>query len=163
VVFRKRIAGKPAKHFQLDLFQPDDGYYEYSMVVTNKVESEPTIWAFMAGRGGHEKTLAELKQNVAFGSVVTDDWDANSTWQLLSALTHNLMRHFQLEAGLASPRRNGRKRTYRHRFLSMRTLRFLAIHLPARVARPAGRSELRIAAAPTTRRRLEEIQRAIAA
>ena len=163
VVFRKRIAGKPAKHFQLDLFQPDDGYYEYSMVVTNKVESEPTIWAFMAGRGGHEKTLAELKQNVAFGSVVTDDWDANSTWQLLSALTHNLMRHFQLETGLASPRCNGRKRTYRNRFLSMRTLRFLAIHLPARVARPAGRSELRIAAAPTTRRRLEEIQRAIAA
>jgi hypothetical protein len=33
-VFRKRISGKPAKGFQLDLFQPDDGYYEYSMVVT---------------------------------------------------------------------------------------------------------------------------------
>lgn len=163
VVFRKKISGTPAKHFQLDLFQPDDGFYEYSMVVTNKAESEPTIFAFMAGRGGHEKTLAELKQNVAFGSVVTDDWDANSTWQILSALTHNLMRHFQLEAGIARPRSNTRKRTYRYRFLSMRTLRFLTIHLPARIARPAGRSELRIAAAPTTRRRLEAIERAIAA
>lgn len=163
VVFRKQISGKPAQDFQLDLFQPDDGYYEYSMVVTNKSESEATIWAFMAGRGAHEKTLAELKHNVAFGSVVTDDWDANCTWQLLSALTHNLMRHFQLETGLASPRRNGRKRTYRYRFLSMRTLRFLTIHLPARVARPAGRPELRIAAAPTTRKRLEAIERAIAA
>ncbi len=163
VVFRKRISGKPARHFQLDLFQPDDGYYEYSMVVTNKTESEPTIWEFMAGRGAHEKTLAELKQNVAFGSVVTDDWDANSTWQLLSALTHNLMRHYQLKTGLAVPRRNALKRTYRYRFLSMRTLRFLTIHLPARVARPAGRNELRIATAPTTRKRLEAIERAIAA
>lgn len=163
VVFRKRISGKPARDFQLDLFQPDDGYFEYSMVVTNKVESEPTIWNFMAGRGAHEKTLAELKQNVAFGSVVTDDWDANSAWQLLSALTHNLMRDFQLTTGLATPRRNGRKRTYRYRFMSMRTLRFLTIHLPARIARPAGRPELRIAAAPTARRRLEQIQQAIAA
>lgn len=163
VVFRKRISGKPAKHFQLDLFQPDDGYYEYSMVVTNKTESEPTIWAFMAGRGAHEKTLAELKSNMAFGSVVTDDWDANSTWQILSALTHNLMRHFQLRTGLASPHRNGLKRTYRHRYMSMRTLRFLTIHLPARVARPAGRHELRIAAAPATRKRLEAVERAIAA
>ncbi len=163
VVFRKRISGKPAKDFQLDLFQPDDGYYEYSMAVTNKTESESTIWHFMAGRGAHEKTLAELKQNVAFGSVVTDDWDANSTWQLLSALTHNLMRHYQLKTGLAVARPNGLKRTYRHRFLSMRTLRFLTIHLPARVARPAGRRELRIAVAPTTRKRLEAIERAIAA
>ena len=163
VIFRKHIAGKPAKDFQLHLFQPDDGSYEYSMVVTNKAASEPRIWDFMAGRGSHEKTLAELKHNVAFGSVVTDDWDANSTWQLLSALTHNLMQHYQLKTGLASPRRNGPKRTYRHRFLSMRTLRFLTIHLPARVARPAGRRELRIAVAPTTRRRLETIERAIAA
>jgi len=163
VVFRKRISGKPAREFQLHLFQPDDGYYEYSMVVTNKTESEQTIFSFMAGRGAHEKTLAELKHNVAFGSVVTDDWDANCAWQLFSALTHNLARDFQLRAGLAKPRRNGRKRTYRFSFMSMRTLRFLTINLPARIARPNGRSELRIAAAPTTRKRLQECKRAIAA
>jgi hypothetical protein len=85
VVFRKTISGKPAKDYQLDLFQPDDGFYEYSMGVTHKDVSERTVWHFMAGRGGHEKTLGELKQHAAFGSVVTNDWDANSTWQLLSA------------------------------------------------------------------------------
>ena len=163
VVFRKQISGKPAKDFQLDLFQPDDGYYEYSMVVTNKTNSEATLWAFMAGRGGHEKTLAELKQHLAFSSIVTDDWDANSTWQLLSALTHNLVRDFQLRAGLAKPRRNGRKRTYRYTFRSMRTLRFLLIHLPGRIARPNGRQELRVAAAPATQARIQEIQQALAA
>jgi hypothetical protein len=112
VVFRKHVSGKPKGNFQLDLFQPDDGQYEYSMVATNKMVSERTVWDFMAGRGGHEKTLAELKQHLAFGSVVTQDWDANSTWQQLSAMTHNLVRQFQIEMG-AKPRKNGRKRTYR--------------------------------------------------
>ncbi len=163
VVFRKRISGKPAKDFQLELFQPDDGFYEYSMVVTNKKDSEATIWHFMAGRGAHEKTIGELKQNFAFASVVTNDWDANSTWQLLSALAHNLARDFQLKAGLATVRKNTRKRTYRYSFRSMRTLRFLLIHIPGRIARPQGRSELRIAAAPTVRKRIQGIIDAIAA
>lgn len=163
VVFRKKISGKPAKDFQLELFQPDDGFYEYSMVVTNKSDSEATIWHFMAGRGAHEKTPGELKQNDAFGSVVTNDWDANSSWQLLSALTHHLARDFQLKAGLATPRRNTRKRTYRYTFHSMRTLRFLLIHIPGRIARPQGKSQLRIAAAPSARQRIESVISAIAA
>jgi hypothetical protein len=163
VVFRKKISGKPAKDFQLQLFQPDDGFYEYSMVVTNKKDSEATIWHFMAGRGAHEKTLGELKQNFAFGSIVTNDWDANCTWQLLSALTHNLVRDFQMKSGLATPRKNTRKRTYRYSFRSMRTLRFLLIHIPGRIARPHGRNELRIAAAPSTRKRIQSVIDAIAA
>ena len=163
IVYRKRISRRPAKDFQLELFEPDDGYYEYSMVVTNKIDSVATIWHFMAGRGAHEKTLGELKQNCAFGSVVTNDWDANSTWQLLSALTHNLVRDFQLKAGLAASRQNSRKRTYRYGFRSMRTLRFLLIHLPGRIARPQGRSELRIAAALEARHRIESVLDAIAA
>jgi hypothetical protein len=117
----------------------------------------------MAGRGAHEKTVGELKQNFAFGSVVTNGWDANSTWQLLSALTHNLVRDFQLKTGLAAPRQNSRKRTYRYAFRSMRTLRFLLVHLPGRIVRPQGRSELRIAAAPEARHRIESVVAAIAA
>ena len=163
VVYRKKISGKPARDFQLELFQPDDGFYEYSRVVTNKTESEATIWHFMAGRGAHEKTLGELKQNFAFGSVVTNDWDANSSWQLLSALTYNLVRDFQMKAGLATERKNTRKRTDRHRFLSMKTLRFLLIHIPGRIARPQGRSKLRIAASPSTRKRIQSVIDAIAA
>ena len=94
---------------------------------------------------------------------MTNDWDANSTWQLLSALTHNLVRDFQLKAGLATPRRNGLKRTYRFSFRSMRSLRFLLIHLPGRIVRPQGRPELRIAAAPEARHRIQSILEAIAA
>jgi hypothetical protein len=162
VVFRKHVSGKTRKNFQLDLFSPDDGHYEYSMVATNKAVSERAIWAFMAGRGGHEKTLAEVKQHLAFGTVATNDWDANSTWQLLSAITHNLVRQFQIETG-AERRPNGRKRTYRFRLPSLRTLRFELLHLPARIARPAGTAELRIAAAPASRRKIRDIERKLAA
>lgn len=162
VVFRKHVSGKPTEGFQLDLFQPDNGQYEYSMVATNKSVSERAVWDFMAGRGGHEKTLAELKQHLAFGSVVTQDWDANSTWQLLSAITHNLVRQFQIEMG-AKPRRNGRKRTYRFTLPSLRTFRFEILDLPGKIARPAGKTQLRIAAAPDSRRQIRAIEQKLAA
>ncbi len=162
VVFRKHVSGRSRKNFQLDLFSPDDGHYEYSMVATNKTVSERAVWAFMAGRGGHEKTLAELKQHLAFGTVPTNDWDANSTWQLLSAITHNLVRQFQIESG-AKKRPNGRKRTYRFQLPSVRTLRFELIHLPARIARPQGKAQLRVAAAPASRKRIRKLERKLAA
>ena len=74
MVFRKTVSGKTRKNFQFDLFSPDDGHYEYSMVATNKTVSPRTLWAFMAGRGGHEKTLGELKQHLAFATVPTNDF-----------------------------------------------------------------------------------------
>lgn len=163
VVFRKKISGKPAKAYQLDLFQPDDGFYEYSMVMTNKEVSERAVWHFMAGRGGHEKTLGELKQCAAFGSVVTNDWDANTTWQLLSALTHNLVRDFQVATKTASRRSNTRKRTCRFRFESLRTVRFTLLNLPGRICRPNGRQQLRIVASQKTRRRIRRIEQSLAA
>jgi hypothetical protein len=162
VVFRKHVSGRSRRNFQLDLFSPDDGHYEYSMVATNKTVNERAVWDFMAGRGGHEKTLAEVKQHLAFGTVATNDWDANSTWQLLSALTHNLVRQFQIDTG-AERRPNGRKRTYRFRLPSVRTLRFELIHLPARISRPGGKTTLRVAAAPVSRQRIREIERKLAA
>jgi hypothetical protein len=163
VIFRKKISGRPAKRFQLDLFQPDDGFYEYSMVVTNKLVSERTVWHFMAGRGAHEKTLGELKQHVAFASVVTNDWDANSTWQLLSALTHNLGRDFQVAMKIAPKSANTRKRTCRFRFESLRTVRFTLLGLPGRVCRPSGRNQLRIGASTKTQRRIRQIEQQLAA
>ena len=163
VVYRKKISGTPAKAYQLDLFQPDDGYYEYSMVVTNKTTSERALWHFMAGRGGHEKTLGELKQCVAFASVPTNDEDANSTWQILSALTHNLVRDFQVATGLAPTHRNGRKRTCRWRFASLQTLRFTMLVLPGRICRPNGRQQLRLVASPRTQRRIRQAEDRLAA
>ena len=95
-VYRKHVSHRTRKNFQLDLFDPNDGHYEYSSVATNKRIGLRALWDFMAGRGGHEKTLGELKQHLAFETIPTHDWDANSTWQLISALTHNVFRQFQI-------------------------------------------------------------------
>ena len=152
VVYRKKVSHQTRKNFQLDLFSPDDGHFEYSAVATNKSLGVRALWRFMSGRGGHEKTLAELKQQLAFDAIPTNDWQANSLWQQVSALTHNLVRSFQLYTG-AAKRANSWKRTCAYVFQSLQTLRFELIHQPARLVRPQGRTQLRFA--PPTRRRIE--------
>lgn len=160
VVYRKRVFHETARNFQLDLFSPDDGYYEYSAVATNLELEVAALWHFMAGRGGHEKTLGELKQQLAFDAIPSRDLQTNALWQQLSVLTHNLVRSFQLCLG-APPRPRTRKRTFLHVLQSLQTLRFTLIHQPARLVRPAGRHELRFAVSPDTRRRIEEAERMI--
>jgi DDE family transposase len=158
VVYRKRVFHETARNFQLDLFTPDDGHYEYSAVATNLSLGVAALWHFMAGRGGHEKTLGELKQQLAFDAIPSHDLQANALWQQLSVLTHNLVRSFQLFLG-APVRPRSRKRTFLFVFRSLQTLRFTLFDQPARIVRPAGRAELRFAVSLLTQRRIENAAR----
>lgn len=45
-IYRKRTRHETRKHYQVDLFDPDDGYYEYSAIVTNKAINGATVWIF---------------------------------------------------------------------------------------------------------------------
>src|ERR1700680_3413587 len=45
------------QNYQLDLFSPDDGYFEYSAVATNLTLTPQALWSFAAGRGAQEKTF----------------------------------------------------------------------------------------------------------
>jgi len=150
VVYRKRVHHPSPKNYQLDLFSPDDGYFEYSAVATNLTLTPQALWYFAAGRGAQEKTFAELKGEFALDAVPTNHYGANSAWQQLSILAHNLMRSFQLHSNLATDRPRSLKRTYSYRIMSMRTLRFLLINRAARVTRISGRKVLRFAANPAT-------------
>jgi hypothetical protein len=161
VVYRKRVSHESRKNFQLDLFSPDDGHYEYSAVATNKTLEVRALWHFMAGRGAHEKTLAELKSQLAFEAIPTNDRYANAAWQLLSAFTLNLVRSFQIETGAAVPRPRTLKRTFAYVFQSLATMRFELIHQAVRMARPSGRPELRFAVSPRARELIHRSQRAI--
>jgi Transposase DDE domain group 1 len=163
VVYRKRVHHHTAKNFQLDLFSPDDGTFEYSAVTTNQPLSLRALWDFMSGRGAQEKTFSELKNDLAFDVIPTNHYAANSAWQQLSILAHNLMRAFQLDAGLAQHRRRPRKRTAVYRLLTMKTLRFLLIARAGRLARIGGRQILRLAANPATQQLYERSLRALAA
>jgi hypothetical protein len=149
VLYRKHVGHATRKNFQLDLFTPDDGHYEYSAVATNLPLGLAALWAFACGRGAQEKTFAELKGEFALDVVPTKHYAANSAWQQLSILAHNLIRSFQLET-LAEPKPRSRKRTYRYLFRSMRTLRFLLIARAGRLTRLAGRNVLRLTHNPAT-------------
>ncbi len=154
VVYRKHVSHRTRKNFQLDLFTPDDGHYEYSAVASNLGLGIRNLWKFMAGRGAHEKTLGDLKTHFAFDVIPSQDRHANRAWQMLSVLTLNLVRSFQIQLG-APRRKHTAKYTYLYEFQSLRTLGFELIRLPARLVTPAGRAQLRFAIPPPARRRVE--------
>jgi hypothetical protein len=143
VIYRKRVYHRTRKNFQLDLFDPANGTYEYSAVATNRTWNARRLWHFMCGRGGHEKVIGQLKSGLAFGSIPTNHYGANSAWQQLVALAYNLVTNFQIESGV--PRR-GRtlKRTTLFPLKSVQTLRFEFLNRAGRIVRPNGTTVLRL-------------------
>ena len=157
MVYRKPVHHQTNKNFQLDLFDPDNGYYEYSAVTTNLELQAPALWDFMAGRGAQEKTFAELKGQWALDTVPTRHYSANSAWQQIAILGHNLLRNFQLQT-VATQKPRSRKRTYGYLLHSLKTIRFKLIHQPARLVKPQGYSVLRFSVAPAAKRFIESIE-----
>jgi hypothetical protein len=141
VIYRKRVQHQTAKNFQLDLFDPNDGHYEYSAITTNKSLGPSALWAFMCGRGIHEKIYGELKSGFAFDCMPSMSYAANSAWMILSGLAFNLMRTLQL-ATMPSRRHPGRKRRAVFVFETIHTLRYLYLHRAGVVCRPNGRHTL---------------------
>ena len=162
MIYRKHVQHESPKNFQLDLFTPDDGHFEYAAVATNLPLDLPALYAFICGRGAQEKTLAELKGEFALDVVPTNHYGANSAWQQLSILAHNLARDFQLATGaIAKPR--SRKRTYAYVLRSIRTLRFLFIARAGRLTRIGGRNVLRLSHNPATKQLYDKLSAALAA
>jgi hypothetical protein len=145
VIYRKRARHPSAKNYQLDLFDPNDGYWEYSAVATNLPLSVPALWKFMCGRGSHEKTIGELKTGLAFDSIPTRRYGANSAWQQLVALAHNLLINLQVEAGAAKRKRTP-KRTAVFLLRRIGTLRFELFNRAGHLVRPHGAARLRLLA-----------------
>lgn len=157
VVYRKSVHHQTKKNYQLDLFDPEDGYFEYSAVSTNLDLNAAALWDFMAGRGAQEKTFAELKGQWALDVVPTRHYAGNSAWQQISVLGHNLLRSFQLQT-LATEKPRSRKRTYSYLLHSLKTIRFKLIHQPARMVRPQGYSVLRFSVTPAVQKWIESIE-----
>jgi len=162
MIYRKHVQHESPRNFQLDLFTPDDGHFEYSAVATNLSLDLPALYAFICGRGAQEKTIAELKGEFALDVVPTRHYGANSAWQQLSILAHNLIRSFQLDT-LATPKPRSRKRTYAYLIRSMRTLRFLLVTRAGRLTRIRGRHVLRLAHNPPTEALYAQIDHRLAA
>ncbi len=160
-IYRKRVQHQTAKNFQLDLFDPNDGHYEYSAITSNLDLTVANLWHFMAGRGNHEKTIAQLKTGLAFHTVPTMAYAANSAWQQLVVLTHNLLTNFQIDTG-AERRRRTRKHTTLPLLQTVQTLRFILINRAATLVRPQGVPTLRLTDNAPTRQLYTRIQTALA-
>lgn len=161
VVYRRRVDHETRKNFQLDLFLPDDGHYEYSAVTTNKQLGAVALWHFMAGRGAQEKTLAELKDGFAFDSVPTNHYAANSAWQQLSVLAMNLLRRFSIDT-TAPARPRTRKRTFLYVLESIKTARFTWLNVAGRLVATNGVRTLRLSDITAIRNRYEDLEHALA-
>lgn len=161
VVYRRRVGHETRKNFQLDLFLPDDGHYEYSAVTSNKQMGAVALWHYMAGRGAQEKTLGELKDGFAFDSVPTNHYSANSAWQQLSVLAMNLLRRFQMET-TAATRPRTRKRTFLYVLESIKTARFTWLNVAGRFLATNGVRRLRLSDITAIRNRYERLERALA-
>jgi hypothetical protein len=75
---RKHVGHESSKNFQLDLFAPADGHFEYAAVATNLSLDLPALWAFIRGHRPQEKTIAELKGEFALDVIPTSHYEANS-------------------------------------------------------------------------------------
>jgi len=159
-IYRKHVHHKATKNYQLDLFDPNDGHYEYSAVTSNLDFTLANLWRFACGRGNHEKTIAQLKTGLAFHTVPTMAYAANSAWQHLVVLVHNLLTNFQIETG-ATRRSPTRKRTVLPVLQTIQTLRFVLFNRAAQMVRPGGGLRLRLTDNAATRQTFSRIRDAL--
>jgi hypothetical protein len=156
VIYRKKVHHPAPKNYQLDLFDPADGHWEYSAVATNLELGPERLWHFMCGRGMHEKVIGELKGSLAFATIPTHHYGANSAWQQIVVLAHNLLANFQIETG-ARHRARSRKYTALFPLQSAQTLRFELFHRAGEIVRPNGTTILRLPDNAHVRRRFQAI------
>jgi len=161
-VYRKSTQHEPVKGKQLELFNPDDGYWEYSVVATNKTLDLRALWHFQNGRGVQEKVIGELKSGLAFASIPSQTYSANTAWQKLNVLAHNIATSFQLQT-VAPAKPRSLKRTTLFVVRSIATLRFEWLNRAARLVRPHGSPVLRLADNLAVRETVATIEKALQA
>jgi len=132
-IFRKKVK-EPGKNFQLDLFTPNNGVYEYSAVVTDtKQWDAKELLLFVSGRSGQENSLSELKDDFAFGYVPTNTYQANSAYFQISQMAYNLSLSLQHEMGLVKRHSINPKRTRFYQGWKWKTFRFLILNRAGRI------------------------------
>lgn len=142
-IFRKRVYHETRKNYQLDLFDPDDGTWEYSAVATNLSFDVRRLWRFMCGRGQHEKIIGERKTGFALDTIPTNHYSANSAWQQLVVMAHNLLSSFQIETE-AEVRPRTQKRTANWVLKRITTIRFELLNRAGRIVKTLGKPKLRL-------------------
>jgi len=159
VIYRKCLTknnSKP-KNFQLDLFDPGDGIYEYQVVATNQKLEAKNALDFYNGRCVMEREIAELKQEYGFANIPTKNFNANSAYQAISILAHTLVKNFQMTTDQVTKRKKTAGRTGMFSFESLKSLRFKIIARAGRVVNQSGKTVLKLVDEPAVRKEFEKI------
>lgn len=141
-VLRKKLKD-PEKGFQLNLFSPNNGVYEYSAVVTDTKDWDPKeLLLFVSGRSGQENSIGELKSNFAFDHIPTNTYQANSAYMQMSQMAYNLSISMQHEMGLARKNSSNPKTTRVYQTRKWKTFRFLIVNRAGRIGWEQGKKVL---------------------
>lgn len=153
---RQRTHKQNKEPLQLDLFEPKDHTYQYSVIVTNKPArvSAANAIAFHHGRGAQEKIFGEGSQHAALNVVAGKRRATNQLFTLAGMTAHNLGRELQMRRRRPT-RREPTNRTPRWKFQTLATLRQTLIHRAARLTRPQRRLTLTLNENSTVRREMK--------
>lgn len=161
-IYRHKLSDKlPSKGHQLDFFTPDDGIYEYSVLLSNKSLSAENLLHFYNGRCQMEAHIAELKGEFAFDVIPTRHYQGNSAHQQISLLAYNLVKNFQIDTESAQARPKTCRRTSLFEFNSLKTIRFELIHAAGRILNTAHGRILRVTHNAARKNRYEDIESAL--
>ena len=142
---------------QLDLFEPVDHTFDFSVIVTNdRTSTASDIIRFHHGRGAQEKLFGEAKQHAALDVIPCKRLAGNRVVTRAAMLAHNLAREFQMRTEPCN-RAITPSRTARWRFASLGTLKQTLLHRAAILIRPQGRVTLRMNDNPTVKKRFNEL------
>jgi hypothetical protein len=136
---RKKIQKKGP--VQLDLFEPYNHEYEYSVVITNKKTNVKKTLSYHHGRGSQESIFAELKTHLNMDYIPTRKLIGNQIYMLSAILAHNIGREMQMIAN-EKERGTTEKRAARWVFEKIGTIRKNLIQRAGRITFPQGKITL---------------------
>lgn len=157
LVLRKKLRN-PKDNFQLNLFSPNNGIYEYSAVVTDTKNWDPKeLFLFVSGRSSQENSIGELKTNFAFDHIPTNTYQANSAYMQMSQMAYNLSISMQHDMGLTQKNSSNPKTTRTYRNMEWKTFRFLILNRAGRIAWDNGKKSLNLTDNNATRKLYDRI------
>lgn len=139
--FRQQCLKPRQGPIQLDLFVPQDRFFEFKVVATNKKTSAANVLSFHNGRGSQEGIFGELKSQMQMDYLPARRLLGNQMFTLAAIFAHNLYRELQMATSPAC-RNTTTTRAARWIFRQADTLRRLIIQKAGYLSRPQGKLTL---------------------
>ena len=141
---------------QLELFEPVNHEYQYSVIATNKTGSAEEVIHFHHGRGSQEGLIGELKDQMNIDYVPSRWRTTNELYLWAAVWGHNLYRRLGMNQAV---QRDGSdaKRPALWVFEQARTVRESLIHRPGRITSPGNRKLLTLAVSGKLQKKFKSV------